>query len=253
MTVGFIIANDGDKIVNAIADRNALNKKFDGMEVTVIDSIADTLTGGGRACYKWLKTPAVWQLVWKDNKDNLFFTHETKTIVNGKVTAEYLPQSGIVFEAYVLDSAGDSLFLVSSPNVIGKDIDIGSVDYNGFTLTYKYAYGLSSVHGLKGDKGDTGLQGIQGVAGNDGAKGDKGDTGLQGIQGVAGTDGAKGDKGDTGLQGIQGVAGTDGAKGDKGDKGDAGTPFDSSVVYTKTEVDAITGDIATALTTILGA
>jgi hypothetical protein len=140
MAAGFIIANDGDKIVNTIAQRDAISSKFDGMEVTVIDSISDVLTGGGRACYKWLG--GVWQLMWKDNKDNLLFKTEQTTIVGSSAFTTFPAQDGVVFNIVILDASGNDLLHVYNPTVIDKEIQIGSDAYDGHDIIFSYGYGL---------------------------------------------------------------------------------------------------------------
>ena len=139
--MAILIANDGDKIVNTIAERDAIIKKFDGMEVTVKDAIADLMVGGGRAGYQWDTVAQVWKLVWKHNKDDLVFVTENLPISNGLVTLTNSPQSALVWDSFVTDAAGNMLVKLSNPTVTGKSVSLGSAEYNGETLWVSYAYG----------------------------------------------------------------------------------------------------------------
>ena len=139
--MAILIANDGDKIVNTIAERDAIIKKFDGMEVTVKDAIADLMVGGGRAGYQWDTVAQVWKLVWKHNKDDLVFVTENLPISNGLVTLTNSPQSALVWDSFVTDASGNMLVKLSNPTVTGKSVSLGSAEYNGETLWVSYAYG----------------------------------------------------------------------------------------------------------------
>jgi hypothetical protein len=197
--MAILITNDGDKIVATIAERNAITKKFDGMKVTVNDAIADVLVGGGQAGYEWSESQNKWLLTFKTTTDNLTFVTESKVVANGKATATNFPQDGIVWDCFVVDSNNIVVAEFSAPVVNGNEIQLGSSAYDGQTLKFTYGYGA-----------------------------------IQAAVSLAIATATKGDKGDTGIQGIQG---------EKGDKGDAGTPFDASVVYTKTETDSRIQDV----------
>jgi hypothetical protein len=140
--MAILITNDGDKTVNTIADRNLITKRFDGMQVTVLDAIADTLVGGGEACYQWNEMYSRWMLIWKTAKDNLNFITETKIITNGKVTADFLPSNGTIWDCYVTDVNNVLIADVTAPVINGNEIDLAVQDYNGLTMTYTYGYGL---------------------------------------------------------------------------------------------------------------
>lgn len=140
--MAILITNDGDKTVNTIADRDAITQRFEGMKVTVLDSIADILTGGGESCYQWNSAQSKWMLIWKTSKDNLIFTTETKTITNGAVTTDYIPSNGVLWDCYVTNPIGVVVADISYPTIVGKDVDLGSNVYEGYTLTYTYGYGM---------------------------------------------------------------------------------------------------------------
>lgn len=139
--MAILIANDGDQTVVTIGARNALNRKFDGMNVTVLDAIADVSVGGGEAGYVWRASTSSWVLTWKENKDNLIFTTETAVISNGSVTATHIPQNGIVWDCRIFDGAGLIVADVH-PNVNAASISIGSMSFEGKTLSFTYGYGI---------------------------------------------------------------------------------------------------------------
>lgn len=139
--MAILITNDGDKVVATLADRDAITKKFEGMQVLVKDAIADVVVGGGAAGYFWDATAARWTLFWTNSKDDLIFTTESHTIVNGSVQATYPPASGLVWDCEILGEEGTVVVKVSKPNINGFDINIGSPLYDGLTLLFTYAYG----------------------------------------------------------------------------------------------------------------
>lgn len=145
---------------------------------------------------------------------------------------------------------------------------------------YWQLYAEKGEKGDKGDKGDTGETGPQGPQGVQGPQGPQGVQGEKGEKGDKGDTGPQGPKGETGLQGPQGEIGPQGEKGDKGDsgvwvgedtptgdydvwvdpEGTSGTiPTKLSDLtndvgfitgdnyYTKSEIDAMIGDIKTLL------
>lgn len=128
-------------IVSSISTRDAITRKFDGMNVTVLDAIADVNVGGGEAGYSWRAATSKWVLTWKENKDGLIFTTESATILNGTVTALHNPQDSIAWDCRILDGANLVVAEVI-PNVSGNVISIGSMNYEGMTLSYTYGYGI---------------------------------------------------------------------------------------------------------------
>ena len=216
MSSGFLIYNTGDKSVQTIADRDAITKRFDGMEVTVADASDDVFVGEGMARYKWYVTPARWFLTWKETQDTFSIITETKQILGGNVIANNPPQDGVVWNEYILD-ANDGIVGEIVTTAVGNIVNIGTASYDGYYLKFTYGYGHIQAavnQGTPGETGAKGDQGIQGIQGIQGVKGDKGDTGLQGLQGVTGATGSQGIKGDTGSQGIQGLQGVQGIHGD---------------------------------------
>lgn len=135
-----LIANTGDKIVSTIADRNALIRRHDGMQVTVLDAIADPKVGIGEAGYLWSEQLSRWILIWKTSREALEFVREAKTLLNGKVTADFIPQDGLVWECNVRDSNGVVRAYIE-PIVDLAQIDIGSTEYDGMSLHFSYAHG----------------------------------------------------------------------------------------------------------------
>lgn len=139
--MAIIISNDGDKVVETIDERDALVNRFDGMQVTVKDAIADVFVGGGVAGYVWDEANTKWLLCWTNTKDDIFFTTESHPLVGGEVVLNYVPASGLVWGCTVL-APGDVVAVeVSNPNVAGKVVNIGSTAYEGYNLVCTYAYG----------------------------------------------------------------------------------------------------------------
>lgn len=142
--MAIIITNDGDKIVGTIADRDAITRKFDGMNVRVEDSIADVNTGGGEAVYQWNETQSRWMLTWKENKDNLTFITEIMQISNGQVTASHVPQNSLVWDCTIQSTinGADIIMYDVRPDVSGYTISLGTTDHDGEYLVFTYGYGI---------------------------------------------------------------------------------------------------------------
>jgi hypothetical protein len=138
--MAILIANDGDRVVSTIAGRNALLRKFNGMKVRVTDAIADTRVGSGSAEYEWDAGQSRWLLIWKESKDNIIFTHEHVTIVNGEVTASHYPKSGSIWDATIRDETGIVVAYVEPDSIIGDVIAIGTTEYDGKELYFTYGY-----------------------------------------------------------------------------------------------------------------
>jgi hypothetical protein len=142
--MAIIITNAGFKTVDTIAERNSITKVFDGMQVTVVDAIADINVGIGEAGYQWSVAKAKWVLIWKESKDELVFSSESKVIVGGKVTADYLPSNSLVWSCSVRDSS-NIIMMDIEPTIILKEINLGISNYDGLTLHYTYAHGMSEA------------------------------------------------------------------------------------------------------------
>lgn len=146
--MSIIIFNDGDRIVDTIAQRDALTKRFPGMQVTVKDAIGDPQTGGGFAKYEWVEDGAnsYWGLVQVDKKISMKFATERHTIENGRVTADNIPLDAKVWSCRVIDAvSGVILGDVNQPVVEVYDVLVGSLDYEGHLLEFTYAYGSFST------------------------------------------------------------------------------------------------------------
>lgn len=142
--MAIIITNAGFKTVATIADRNAITKVFDGMQVTVVDAIADINVGMGEAGYQWSAAQAKWVLIWKESKDELVFASESKVIVGGKVSADYLPANGLVWGCNVRDSS-NIIMMDIEPTITLKELNLGIPNYDGLTLHYTYAHGIAET------------------------------------------------------------------------------------------------------------
>lgn len=138
--MAIIISYVGNKTVNTLADRNAIERRFDGMQITVLDAIADIKVGIGEAGYQWSEALQKWLLIWKTSKDELTFVQETKVILNGRVAADNYPQNSLVWNCSVRDS-NNVIHLEIEPNVALNVIDIATFAFDGYDLHYTYAYG----------------------------------------------------------------------------------------------------------------
>lgn len=139
--MAIIIANDGDKVVATIADRNALVKRFDGMQVVVKDATGDALLGSGSAGYVWDSTAAKWNLMWADAMPAMSFITETRPIVGATVTASHLPNSGVIWSAVVIDVAGMIMGDAAIASVDLDTITLTDTSNDGLRLRFSYAYG----------------------------------------------------------------------------------------------------------------
>jgi hypothetical protein len=138
------IFNDGDITVATIAERNTIPKKFEGMQVTVLDATADATLGSGRACYQWDSTNSSWGLVWSDAYSTLQFSTENKVISNGQVTADNIPADGKVWQCRIIDPVDNVIVGDTRPTVSLGVLDLGTLDYDGKELEFTYAYGSIS-------------------------------------------------------------------------------------------------------------
>lgn len=139
--MAILINNTGNKVVPNIAARNALVRRFNGMQVIVTDAIADILVGGSfQATYIWNTTLSQWLMTHKNASDVLEFATETQVIANGKVTANFTPQSGNVSYAIVLDADGLEQASVLT-TAVANEISLGTNSYDGMRLVFSYAYG----------------------------------------------------------------------------------------------------------------
>lgn len=62
--MAIITKHDGDTTVATIAVRNAIPKKFDGMQVMVLDASGDASLGAGQALYQYSSALSSWVLLW---------------------------------------------------------------------------------------------------------------------------------------------------------------------------------------------
>jgi hypothetical protein len=138
------IFNDGDITVATIAERNTIPRKFEGMQVTVLDATADATLGSGRACYQWDSTNSSWGLVWSDAYNTLQFSTENKVISNGQVTADNIPADGKVWQCRIIDPVDNTIISDARPTVSLGVLDLGTLDYDGKELEFVYAYGSIS-------------------------------------------------------------------------------------------------------------
>lgn len=140
--MAIIVANDGSRFVDTMAERDAIpvERRFMGMRVTVKDATADPIFGGGVVQYLWDKVVQGWSPVWSDKKPELKFSTEEKVITAGKVTTDHVIKDGLVWAARVVNLEGVILG-DAQLTIEGKDLVLNTQDFNGMRLHYTYAYG----------------------------------------------------------------------------------------------------------------
>lgn len=139
--MAIIIANDGDKVVQTIGDRNAITRKFDGMQVVVRDATADALLGSGSACYVWDALSAKWVVSWAEAMPTTSFKTETRPIVGSTVTTSNIPNGGVVWSAVVIDETNK---IVGDANIVSVSMDtitLFDASSDGLRLRFTYAFG----------------------------------------------------------------------------------------------------------------
>jgi hypothetical protein len=65
--MAIVTKDDGDLTVSNLTERDALLKKFDGMQVTVLDAQEDSLLSGGAALYQYSTALNSWLLLWAES------------------------------------------------------------------------------------------------------------------------------------------------------------------------------------------
>lgn len=138
--MAILIANDGHRDVDTIAERDAIVKRFNGMTVFVRDSIADPTFGGGAVQYLWDSVVNSWSPVWSEKKPTLNFTTEDKVLVNGQVTADQTIKDNVVWSARIIDD-DDTILADARVSITGLVLNIGTNQFDGKRLHYTYAYG----------------------------------------------------------------------------------------------------------------
>lgn len=73
------------------------------------------------------------------------FVTEALVLAGGIVTASHAPQNGVIWNATITDGAGLAVAGVIAPTITGAQINIGSTNYDGMTLTITYGYGGAEV------------------------------------------------------------------------------------------------------------
>lgn len=134
-----------NQTVATIAERNDPNIvkfKRDGMIVTVSDSIADPDAGTGAATYLWNKSLNKWLLLSKSTTETMSFQTVELTIADGKVALPNIPNNNVLWDIYVMDSAGIMVAELRLENIIVSSTLISGLGaYDGKRLRFTYAFG----------------------------------------------------------------------------------------------------------------
>lgn len=142
--MAILIANNGNRVVETIAERDAIEKRHTGMAVMVKDATADVRFGGGLVNYIWDSTVMDWLPTYSSYKPEVKFSTESKNIIGGEVTTDYVVKDGMVWSAKILDADG---LIVADAQVVanGDKIQLPSGDWDGYTLYYTYAHGTMTT------------------------------------------------------------------------------------------------------------
>lgn len=143
--MSILIANDGSRVVDTIASRDAIPKRFSGMEVTVRDATADPEFGGGTVTYRWDSQGSRWLPVWSELRPDLSFTTEEKPIVDGQVVADHPPKDQKVWSAFVIHAETGEVLADAVPTVSSQTLQLGGSQFDGHRLRFTYAYGSMST------------------------------------------------------------------------------------------------------------
>jgi len=65
--MAIVTKDDGDLTVGNLTERDSLPRRFDGMQVTVLDAQEDSLLSGGAALYQYSTALNSWLLLWAES------------------------------------------------------------------------------------------------------------------------------------------------------------------------------------------
>lgn len=64
--MALVVKGDGDLVVANLEERDALPRKINTMQVTVLNASADPKISTGAALYQWSSTLNKWRLLWAE-------------------------------------------------------------------------------------------------------------------------------------------------------------------------------------------
>jgi len=149
-----------DISVATIADRNALTKLINGMQVHVVDAIADIMVGDGSATYRWEDSSQSWQLTYKSTNQSLSFKTDEILITLGSVQATNIPADNSIWEIGVVQ--GD--IVIAHPRledltiINGNILGLGAFDGNKLRFTYGYGSITAQLATVLATKLDVGAE-----------------------------------------------------------------------------------------------
>ena len=137
-----IVQRDYDLKVNTWADLLAIPNPKDSMQVTVLDSIADSRTLGGTVIYQYILdfagTADAWTIVTEINKETITTIEENLIISGGTALLSNIPNNGVLIEARLnWVEAGTSFIEDVSYSVIDNIVSVSGL-YDGKNLSVKY-------------------------------------------------------------------------------------------------------------------
>ena len=80
--MAIVVKNDGDLVVANIAQRNDLPKRYNGMQVTVLDATDDPILESGKAMYQWSTASSDWDLIWSESYGTARFVSELQAVTS---------------------------------------------------------------------------------------------------------------------------------------------------------------------------
>lgn len=234
----YVFDSNSVKVVNTIADRNALSLTADTL-VYVKDASADSTVGLGSATYIWSYYDSSWYKLVSGSVQSV-------TGLNTNNTDPKNPVVRVSVDNTTITGSGTPGSPLIAVGLKGDKGDVGPQGPTGIQ-GIQGPQGVSGSQGISGPIGATGPTGSKGLIGNIGPQGAAGEsayqvwldnggvgsqatfllslqgaTGAQGIPGTTGPQGLKGDQGYTGPQGSQGPQGIIGLTGPQGLTGNTG-------------------------------
>lgn len=142
--MAILIANNGNRVVETIAERDAIVRRYSSLSVTVKDATADVRFGGGLVAYVWDTVSEDWLPTYSSVKPDLKFSTEEKAIVDGSVTTDYVVKDGEVWGAKIIDSDG---LIVADAHIkaIGDTITLTGGPWDNHKLHFTYAHGTMTT------------------------------------------------------------------------------------------------------------
>jgi hypothetical protein len=132
------------KVVETLAQRDAITMRPDGLQVQVNDTAGDPAAENSPAVYRWVKKLNKWILAWKSAKTPLAFISGEAIIANDQVVVADPPGSGVVWDTFVTSLDKKTIIAEVEVTVSDRTITLHTDtagQFDGQRFTYKYATG----------------------------------------------------------------------------------------------------------------